>query len=295
MVWRPRPSSGGRVGIALASAAAVLACLALALGLTSEPGPFAFVELVVAIVALAAWAIFALWTYGFSTLRYTLTPNALVIRWLGGDDIIPLERVDGIYSGQRIGPVRGVRGLTWPGYVVGFKVQNGMPVSFFATTEDPAALTLIVLDQRIYAISPDDGPAFRQELIRRIEQATSTLPTPRQGMLRRVAATLMDPASLLLLGISLALALAVLGLYMLRIASLPAETALHFAADGTPDVTGPLANLARLPLLGLAGWLGSTLVGLGLARSDRALARLLWFGSAAAELVLVIAALRLLT
>src|SRR5207248_2458533 len=69
--------------------------------------------------AVVAAAIIALWTYGYFGLRYILTPAALLIRWLGEDEAVPLADLQGVYSGQRLGKLPRLRGFTWHGYWVG--------------------------------------------------------------------------------------------------------------------------------------------------------------------------------
>ena len=293
LVYRPQPSVGGRVGAAIAAAAGGIALVAFGLGLTSEPGPAAFLLLLLSSLSLLVAALVGVWTYGYFGLRYTLTPGALLIRWLGGDEAVPLEELDAVYSGQRLGKLGRLRGIAWPGDRVGWARANDRELRVLATSGDPAELTVLVAG-RTYAISPTT--AWRSA---RRSFAASTRRTVRCRW-RAVAAcvlaaeALAEPTPLILLGVGLGIALAVLGRYMLFYAGLPVEVALHFGADGLADLHGPRGALLQLPVLALGGWLVCALAGLSLVGYDRDAARLVWLGCIAAEIVTLVGALRVI-
>src|SRR5581483_5793745 len=257
-------------------------------------GPLALGLVTGGVLASIAFVVAALWTFGYLSLRYTLTPSALVIRWLDAEQVVPLAQVEGVYSGQRLGRVGRVRGITWPGYVVGSASAEEVDVIFFATSRRADDLSLVVTAGGTYAISPADGAAFRQELIRRIELDEQALAPPRAGPLARAAGALLNPLNALLLAAGLILGLAVLARYMLGFAAAPAELALRVSADGTPVLSGTRGSLAQLPLIALGGWALAALIGLGLWGWDRGAARLLWIGTATAALVAMVAAVRLM-
>jgi hypothetical protein len=144
-----------------------------------------------------------------------------------------------------------------------------------------------------YAVSPVDPAAFRQDVIRRLEQGPGLAPSPRPSLAKGMALALNNPVNVVLLGTGFVLALVVLAQYMTGFERLPAETILHFNADGAPDVLGPRSSLAEVPLLAIGGWLISTVVGLLVAARSSSAAHLLWLGSIAAELVLIVAIFRL--
>jgi len=293
-VWRPKPSAGGRLGLALSGAGAAIGLAGLALGVLSTPGLVALLLMAFGLCAVVAAAIIALWTYGYFDLRYILTPAALVIRWLGGDEAVPLADLQGVYSGQRLGKLPRLRGFTWHGYWVGRALHRDVDLACYATSLEPADLTLLVTSRVSYAVSPEDVVGFRQELIRRAEAGLDDPPGARTGRLAGAALALLDPLSLALMAGGLFLALLVLSRYMLGIGGLPEQAALHFAADGSADLVGPRAQLAALPVLAIGGWLVSAVGGLLLAGQERGAARLIWLGNLAAGAILLVAALRLL-
>jgi len=272
---------------------ALLAIVGIALGLTREPGVVALALLVAALLSTLGSAIVGLGAVGRASLRYALTPNALLIRWLGSEEVVPLAELDGVFSGQRLGRIGPIRGQTWPGSVFGTAQHNGRAVEFYATSVAPEDLTLLVTERMGYAVSPVDPATFRQEIIRRLQQGPGSAPSPRPSLARGMATALNNPANALLLGTSFVVALVVLAQYMIGFERLPAETVLHFNAEGTPDVLGPRSSLAEVPLLAIGGWLISTVVGLLVAGRSANAAQLIWLGSIAAELVLIVTILRL--
>jgi hypothetical protein len=293
MDWKPRPSPGGRLAGGVAAALGLAALVGFALGLTREPGVVALVLLVAALLATVGAVVVGLGAAAHASLRYSLTPNALIIRWLGSEEVVPLEELDGVYSGQRLGRITPIRGFNWPGSVTGTAQHNGRAVEFYATSADPEHLTLLVTERVGYAVSPVDPPTFRQEVIRRLEQGPGSAPPPRPSIARGLATALHNPVNAILLGVGLVLALVVLAQFMVGFERLSAETVLHFNIDGAPDVVGPRANLAEVPLLAIGGWMISALVGLLVAGRSASAAQLLWLGSVAAELVLIVSIFRL--
>ena len=279
--------------MATSAGLAVLGLLALALGATFQPGVAPLALLILGMLSLAAALVGGLWTYGYFTLRYRMTPEALALRWLDGDEVVPMSAVAGIYAGQRLERVRGVRGLTWPGYVVGVAREDGVAVRYYSSSRRPEDLLLLLTDAAVYVISPQDVPAFRRELIRRIEldeRATASSPS---GPLRRAAEALLDPTNVGLLAAGLVLALAVAARYMLGFGAAPAEVPLRTAADGASSLA-PRRRLAQLPILALACWSVSALTGLALFGWSPSAGRLLWLGAAGAIFVILVAAIRLI-
>ncbi len=281
------------MGVMSAAALLIVALCCLAVGLTRDPSLIAFVSIACGSIALLAAASLGLWAYGAASLRYSLTPTAVVIHWLGSAEVVPLSDLDGVFSGLRLGSIGKIRGIRRPGYVVGAGRHDNREVLFRTTSLDPQDLTLLVTEHREYAISPQEPAVFRQEVIQRVEQGGGVLPVARSSPLRAAAVAMSDPVSVALLVVGLVLALAVLGQYMVGFERLPLETALHFGSDGAPDVTGPRNALVQIPLLALGGWLVGAVLGLAVSQRSGGAAHLLWLGTAAAQIVLLVAVLRL--
>ena len=64
--------------------------------------------------------------------------GALVVRWLGREDVVPLAQVEGVYSGQRLEALPRLRGLTWRGYWVGRGAHRGADLTCYSTSDIPA-------------------------------------------------------------------------------------------------------------------------------------------------------------
>jgi hypothetical protein len=203
-------------------------------------------------------------------------------------------QVEGVYAGQRLGRLPRLRGLGWPGYRVGRASHKGADLVCFATSSARADLTLIVTARGSYALSPEDGVGFRQELIRRAEAEIDEVPPARSSRRARAALGLRDELNLGLLAAGLLVALLVFSRYMLGVATLPEQAALHFSTDGTADAIGPRSELIELPLLALGGWLVSAVAGLLLLGQAAGAARLIWLGNLAAGAITLVAALRLI-
>src|SRR5204862_412345 len=93
-------------------------------------------------------------------------------------ETIGYDRVDGIFSGQRLGQAMRVRGLNWPGFHVGVGRTRVMGfVRYFVTTGDLNEIALIVTPDVTFAVSPADASGFRRELIGRVEASDTASPS----------------------------------------------------------------------------------------------------------------------
>lgn len=275
--WPAKRSALGLVaaGVAVVLALVGAALFVLALGQPLEPGTLGALAGAALVLGLAAAA--GLLAYAALTLSYRFEPGLLVVRWIGGEEIIPLAAVDAVWSGERIGPTLDVQGFRLPGLNVGTARVRGLgPVRVIATSNRGADLSLLATSSVVLAVSPVRPAEFRRELIRRIElDEPAAKRAPRPGW-RAARAALTDPVGLPFLGLALVGALAVLGLALTR-----AEAA------AVPD------DLLRLPLIGAIVLLFNGVAGVLLYGAERGAARLLWIGAATVQPVLLVAALRL--
>jgi membrane protein YdbS with pleckstrin-like domain len=105
MEWKPRPSHGGWVGLALVGGLLLIDILIVgAVAGTSVP-LLRFLSVFLVMLSLPVLGLIAYWTYGFFTLRYHLDRNGLIIRCGGDRQIVPIGRIQTI-SRADIGPVR---------------------------------------------------------------------------------------------------------------------------------------------------------------------------------------------
>ena len=238
----------------------------------------------------AAGAIFlAYHLYGYFSLRYTLDRNALIIRWAGLRQVIPLAR---IRQARAVGDLPAAarppapRGVRWPGLWVGTgRAADGAPVLSYATVA-PARQVLVVTPTVQYTISPADPQAFLAELAGR--QALGPTQEATEGT--QVARWAEHPLpgdrvarGLMLAG--LALNLALFGYLAFMYPALPDLFALHWNTQGDPDRIGHPGELLRLALIALGLWGADLLAALVVHPRERLAALFLYGGAVVVQVV----------
>jgi hypothetical protein len=239
-----------------------------------------------------------LWALAYRRLAYALTERVLEISWFGHQLGVPYVAIEGVYTGQRLVGNATPTVPVWPGIYVGPGRARGVGrLRFFATSPDPAALTLITLEHSGVVLSARNPLDFRTALIERIQESaalagsktlTSAPPTtaPWTAVFDRWL-----PATL---AIGLVLFLVILGAIALGFDALPLDIPYRFDASGDPSQIVPRNDLLRLPFLGLAALLGDAALGVWLHARERLLARMLWLSGAIIQAVLLVAVVRLL-
>lgn len=296
--WRPIGSPAGLLGLGAALALA-LAALASGLFAIRQPVGFAmFLGLLVGFVCGALAILALVLTIGYFRLRYRFEPNGLVVTWLGRRDVIAYDRVDGIFTGQRLGQAMRVRGLNWPGFHMGVGRTRAMGfVRYFVTTGDLNEIALIVTPDVTFAVSPADGAGFRRELIGRVEASEglepSSLPSERASS-KPVGSPLKDITLAATLLASIAV-LAVTGLYIAGRWSTSKEVLeLQSTFDGKVLAYGQREDIFKLPGIGAAILIANLGIGLSLYARERAAARMLWSISVIVQVLLLVATARIL-
>jgi hypothetical protein len=279
----------------------VVALVCLGLGASRTPDTaMVLLCLVAAIVAAAGIALLALAT-AYRQLTYVLTEQAVRIRWLGRSVILPYTAIQGIYAGQRLSGNSTTDIPHWPGINVGPKRVRGMGrLRFFATSSDQSLQTLITVEHGGVIVSATDPTEFQTALIAHVEQYEDHAVEAVPAVLHErepVAAPWTALADLWLpicLAIGTALLLAMLGAIAQRFDALPDQIPLHFDASLQTSQIAPKSDLLRLPLLGLVCLVINAALGVVVHPREGTLARLLWLGATAVQLVLLIGLLRLL-
>jgi hypothetical protein len=110
--------TGIAIGAAASAWAFIFAALLVWRGATqpvslSTAFCYLFVAVFVCIGALGAY-----WTYGCSTLRYSLDRNGLSIHWGFVRQVIPIDSIKRLARGEVIA-LGSISGVNWPGYHVG--------------------------------------------------------------------------------------------------------------------------------------------------------------------------------
>ncbi len=293
-------SPGGLIGFLLCGLAlALVGALALA-AQRAGPSPRGALLGLTTVLALSLLAFLLWWSWGYFNLRYSLEPDALVIRWASNRYILPYAGLD---KPQLGGPRQPPRGLRWPGYAVGRVpdeegVATGGPV-FSLATRPAAEQVLLGTPVGGFAISPTDPATFLSDLETRRKLATGGSTQPR--IQRR------GLAGLDLWGDSLALRALVVGLLLNLLAftwiawqypGLPERVALRYRYDPgfgltLPGAPQPVGTVWRLPMLSLAMLLINAAAAALIHKRIRMGANLLLIGAAIVQAGLVFILTRL--
>ena len=296
IAWRPRGSTAGLLGLGAAALLGLGALASVLFAIRQPVGLGMFLGLLVALICGGLCLMLLVFTYGYYALRYRFDRQALIIRWLGREEIIPFGQVDGIFAGARLGQALRVRGLNWPGYHVGVGRTRSMGlVRYYTTTGDLNEIALIVTPAATYALSPADPQGFRRELIRRVEESEAESgEVPYEASIPGMPAVLRDISLPMLLVASLGLLAVSLGYVWLKWEGIPETIAVHFGPDGTPDQLGPREEIFKIPGIAVAILIANLGLGLALYARERAAARMLWAASVIVQLLALVATVRIL-
>ena len=294
--WPVVPSHGGFLGMAvcLLCLAASAACLVV---VARQPaGLYGLLLAAAGALLAAAAAAVGVMTAGFFTLGYRLLPAGLGIRWFGATEILPYAAIDSIFAGHRLGAIRRVRGVSWPGLDVGLLRTRSLGlVHLFLRTREPQAISVIVLGGEAYALSPLNPQDFQVELIRRLEQADGQAAAGARAPVPSGLGTLADPWLAGLMAAALALLVLCFGVLASHFGDLPELVPLSFDGDPGDASMVPRADVLRAPLFG-ALVLGLNLaLALALRTRERAAVYLLAAAAMAVESLLFVAIVRLLS
>jgi hypothetical protein len=219
------------------------------------------------------------------TLRYRLDRNAVIIRWAGNEQLIPIGDIQQIVSGGELkGPAVRRRGLRWPGHERGEGMVPGIGRTRFLATQPLEGQLLLVTPGLAFAISPRDQEGFLDGFAARQELGPNRLLKRELRRARWLAWPIWtDDTAWTLLGAAAAIDLALFAYLSARFPGLDYLLPLHFNNLGQADRIGAKMELFALPIIGLI-ILGTNLVaGLLLYRRERAGSYLLWGAAAAAQ------------
>ena len=290
-----RRSRGGDLAAPAAGLLLVLALLALAFGVSREPDQLLILLCCVATLLAAIGALLGLWALGYRRLAYALGESALRVDWLGHSLVVPYAAIQGIYAGQRLAGNSTPSVPRWPGICVGPRRVRGMgKLRFFATSTDQSQLTLITVEHGGLVISARDPAEFQTALIDRVERSELDEAhwfdkAPADAPWTAVADRWL-PVCVGIGALALLVTVATIGV---RYPELPAQIPLHFDVGGEPSQIGPKSDLLHLPLLGLFCLLVNWVIGVAVHPRARVLARVLWVGAIAVQLVLLIGLVRI--
>jgi hypothetical protein len=248
--------------------------------------PAGFFLLCVIFASLFVLILLGYWLYGLLWSGYYVDRNAMVIRWGATTQVVPLESVTSVLSGDQLESIVHYRGALWPGLRVGYgAIEDVGPTLFFATgsLKKQVILTTPALS---YAISPADQPAFLETLRHRMSMGpTQSVEQASQQPAIFSWSFWEDRLGLALLACSVVLLVLLFGYIALRYPGLAELQPLHFDAAGQPDRWGTRPQVFTLPFIGLLALIANGGLGFLLYERERPAAYLLWSGAVGVQLL----------
>jgi hypothetical protein len=238
------------------------------------------------IVSLFILSLLTYWLYGLLWSGYYVDRNALVIRWGAATQVVPLEGVTSVLTGDQLKGIVRFRGALWPGLRVGYGEIDEVGPTLFSATGSLQKQVVLITPALAYALSPADGPAFLEAVRHRLSMG----PTQSVEQVSQQPAILTwsfwsDRLGLALLTCALALLVALFGCVALRYPSLADLQPLHFDTAGQPDRWGTRLQVFTLPFIGLLAIIANVGLGFLLYERERAAAYLLWSGAIGVQLL----------
>jgi hypothetical protein len=160
MIFKPRRSTGILVGIAIITGLLALDALLLSYLRQGQISFVYFVFALLVILSLPLLVLLGYLVYGLLNLRYQLHRNALTIVWGATQHVIPMGNIREVVRGKDLGEEIRVRGVSWPGYLVGPGQVEGIGRTLFYATEPVAGQLLVVTPTLAYGISPANADGF---------------------------------------------------------------------------------------------------------------------------------------
>lgn len=284
--------TSGVVGTAVVIFAALTLAVAAALvplsGLT-----FAFALGAIGLLGFAAWLGYH--TAQLAHVSYSLDRNAFVIRWGDLREVIPMGNVQRLIEADEVVNDLRLWRVPLPGWWYGTGSHPALGKVRAYATAPPEEQIIVVTPEGSYAVSPYDDEAFLDAFRTRLEMRPTQNVAPAR-LLPGFAnwALWRDKVALTLLILALALNLGLFGLSATRYPAAPAQIALHFDAGGVADRLGSKSQLFVLPVIALITLVISLVGGMLLyRRKEKMAAFLLWGGSAAVQLLFLVATITL--
>ncbi len=277
MIFKPRRSTGILVGIAIIISLLALDALLLSYLRWGQISLVFFIFVLLIILSLPLLALLGYLVYGLLNLRYQLHRNALTIVWGATQQIIPMDSIREVVRGEDLGEEIKVRGIRWPGHLMGRGQIEGIGRTLFYATEPVAGQLLVVTPTVAYGISPSDPDGFLDAFeIRQQMGPIQLLPYEHRqpGFLRWPI--WRDRLAHLLLALGLGTNLILFAYHCWR-----------YPALGQADVF-------RLPAIGLVALIVNSSLGILIHSRQRVGAYLLWGGAIAVQFLCWLAVLNVI-
>jgi hypothetical protein len=254
----------------------------------TQVGPLFLLYLLLGLAAFGLAPVFAYRLRALLNASYELERNGIRLNWGLRAEEIPMDKVQWVNLASEMEPAVPLPVTRLPGSVLGTRrTEAGIPVEFFAAST--SNLVLIAIQERVFAISPEDPQAFL-ETFENLAQMGCLSPIPARSISPSflLARFWKDrPArTLVLSGAGLNLALLI---WVTLIIPNYDQISLDLTADGLPLDFVPSIQILLLPAVNLVFFGIDFLLGLfffrranpvgqdGGSHQAKILAYLLWF------------------
>ena len=160
MVFKPRRFIGVLVGVVVVLSLMVLDVLLLSYLRQSQISLIVFIFALLVVLSLPVMALFGYLVYALFNLSYRLHRDALTIVWGATQQIIPMGSIREVVWGEGLEGEIKVRGIKWPGLLLGHGQIEGIGRALFYATEPVARQLVVVTPTLAYGISPADPDGF---------------------------------------------------------------------------------------------------------------------------------------
>ena len=162
--FKPGTALGTMYGGAAFVLCALLGGGLLYKGLTMAAGPKEIGPLIAGGAFVMLGALYLYWTWGCSSLRYTIDRNALTINWGGVRQVVPLGSIERILpAGEGESP--SIEGVNWVGHHVGKATVEGVgEVLFYSAHRALSEVLYVQTERQTYGLSLPDHVAFAEQL-----------------------------------------------------------------------------------------------------------------------------------
>lgn len=268
MVFKPRRSIGVLVGIAIILSLLALDALLLSYLRQNQVNLFFFIFALFVTLSLPLLALLSYLVCALLSLRYHLHRDALTIVWGATQQIIPMSNIRQVVRGQDLEKEVKVRGVSWPGYSVGYSQIEGIGHTLIYATEPVARQLLVVTLSGAYGVSPADPDGFLDafEIRQHIGPMRLLSYEHRQPHFLRWPIW-RDRLANLFLALGLGANLILFG-----------YVCWHYPALGRTEIL-------RLPVIGLTTFIVNSSLGILIHSRQRVGAYLLWGGAVVVQLL----------
>jgi hypothetical protein len=283
-----RTTAYGLVAIA-ALALGILISVALAVVLPRSIITHALLSLALGMLIMIGWVGYHV--YALAHTSYALDRNSFVIRWGPIREIIPMGDVQRVIAASDLGADLRLARVPLPNWWIGKGRHPALGKIHFYANAPLNSQVIIVTADASYAISPFDSEGFIEAFRVRFQMGPTQ--TVRPASLR--PAFMMWPiwrdhvAHLLILA-AIGLNALLFAVGFARYPALPNQVVLHFDTFGLPDRVGPRSQVFGPAIISLQLFIINFLIALGVYwRGEKLAAYLAWGGSAAIQLLFLIA------